>query len=226
MVNQIILSFINEQKNRGYTAEQLRNSLIQQGYPSEEVNQAINISFGQVTTNNTYTASPKKHKKYWIIIGIIILVLIIGGYFFLNSQKDINSVKGNVNVDEENNSVKVTFSTGDLPKSECILSKDCPEGLECIQDRCTTVEDFYKDHVACCEEGMLIEGVSECDLAKKNTENVVSSCMQFECENCEGGVQSCVISQTNGFFSYCAECLSSFSCKEGFACEFGECVPE
>lgn len=227
MVDEGILNWINEQKKQGYTPEQLRYSLIQQGYPPQEVNEAINISFGQINLNDNYNPSQKKHKKYWIIIAVIVLGLVVGGYFFLHSQGYFHIVKGNVKIESDGDSTKVTLSTGsDISSSECTFSDDCPEGLECIQDKCTTIEDFYKNHVACCEEGMLIGGVPECDLARQNTNNVVYSCEQFICENCEKGVQSCVRSQTNGFFSYCAECLNRFSCKEGFNCEFGECVPK
>ena len=78
MVNRELLDWINQYKANGYSPDQLKSSLLQQGYPPQEVNQAINMSFSQKNTNN----SPKKHKKMkpiWIVLIVLGALFIVIG---------------------------------------------------------------------------------------------------------------------------------------------------
>ena len=92
MVNQQLVDWIKSEEAQGYTPQQLSNSLIQQGYNPNEVNEAINIAS---QPNQQVNPSSEPIKKSFnllpiIIIGIVVVGLIGGGIFFFTSQDNNN----------------------------------------------------------------------------------------------------------------------------------------
>jgi len=90
MVNQQIIDWIKSEESQGYTPQQLYNSLIQQGYNPNEINEAIRIASQPNEQKYPSTEPIKKPLNIlpFIIIGIVVVGLISGGIFFFTSQKD------------------------------------------------------------------------------------------------------------------------------------------
>ena len=91
MVNQQLINYIKTEEAQGYTPQQLRNSLIQQGYNAQEVDEAIsyanqkNTYPQQQTTNKPMSsgASGIKRRNPFLIILFSIITLGIYGIFWL-----------------------------------------------------------------------------------------------------------------------------------------------
>jgi len=226
MVNQELINWIKGQQREGHNLKQIADYLIRQGYNQNDVEQAINIASNQNVQNNVPSETKPKNHLLIIIVSVVVLCLICGGIFFLIHKDSFDNSKVNikVNLNQDNTSKKVTVSTSSVPNKGCTFSSDCSGGLYCLEGVCTTIDDFFTNHVACCEEGMLVGGVSECDLVKQHTERI-ESCSQFPCKNCEKETQVCVSSNNDNIFvAYCSECLNRFDCKTGFICDKGRCV--
>ena len=90
MVNQQLIDWIKSEEAQGYTPQQLYNSLIQQGYNPNEVNEAIKIA-SQPNQQTSQSSEPVK-KSFnllpFMIIGVVVIGLIGGGIFFFTSQND------------------------------------------------------------------------------------------------------------------------------------------
>ena len=119
MVNQQLIDWIKSEEAQGYTPQQLYNSLIQQGYNPNEVNEAIKIAS---QPNQQVSQSSKPIKKSFnflpiIIIGVIAIGLIGGGIFFFTSQDD------NADSDAEVNSNDVLTDKETEQESEQLVEE-------------------------------------------------------------------------------------------------------
>lgn len=90
MVNQQLINYIKTEEAQGYTPQQLRNALIQQGYNSQEVDEAIryanqrNIYPTQQTSKPTSSsASGIKRRNPFLIILFSIITFGIYSIFWL-----------------------------------------------------------------------------------------------------------------------------------------------
>lgn len=89
MVNQQLIDWIKSEEAQGYTPQQLYNSLTQQGYNPNDVNEAINIASRQNQQINQSSETIKKlNLLHIIIIGVVVIGLIGGGIFLFTSQDD------------------------------------------------------------------------------------------------------------------------------------------
>ena len=89
MVNQQLIDWIKSEEAQGYTLQQLYNSLIQQGYDANEVNEAMRSVYQQSQKTRPSSEPIKKPFNFLpvIIIGVIIVGLAGGGIFFFTSQE-------------------------------------------------------------------------------------------------------------------------------------------
>lgn len=100
MGKQQLIDWIKSQEAQGYTEQQLYNSLIQQGYNPNEVNEAIKIT-SQSNQQKDQTSKPSKSSNLvlFVIIGVITLGLIGGGIFLFISQNDKDNSDGITNLE-------------------------------------------------------------------------------------------------------------------------------
>jgi hypothetical protein len=99
MVNQQLINYIKTEEAQGYTPQQLRSYLIQQGYNTQDVDEALNYA----NVKNIYPQPQSNFKKAPIqnsaakerpvaITVIAILYFISGGFSLINSI--INLIRG------------------------------------------------------------------------------------------------------------------------------------
>jgi len=84
MISQELINWIIQEKEKGYTSEQLYESLVQNNYDSKEAIELLKIAFKSVDQSEEVIQPLKSKKKYvWkIILG---LFLILVGYYIANS---------------------------------------------------------------------------------------------------------------------------------------------
>jgi hypothetical protein len=99
MVNQQLINYIKTEEAQGYTPQQLRNYLIQQGYNPSEVDEAINYAnarniyqFSQPTQQFQTSQNVSSKERPVAITIIAILYFISGGFTLINSI--INLIRG------------------------------------------------------------------------------------------------------------------------------------
>jgi len=139
----ILVKYLKDGKQKGFSAEQLKQTLVEQGYSLEEINKAIDISEGKAIAE-----IPKKHNILVFIVGGVLILILIGVLIFVNVRK--YSIKTEDKFDESS-FLKDPFSSQgkiieDLPlptkeddpfAGSTILTKDIndPESLvEVIED--------------------------------------------------------------------------------------------
>jgi len=99
MINQVIVDYIKSCLSKGFTSEQIKQSLLAQGWPYSIINESIALATPTTLSNlSKPEVSEKSSKKfsYLLIIGIIIAVVIIGGVlsFFIFSGKESPKTSG------------------------------------------------------------------------------------------------------------------------------------
>jgi hypothetical protein len=94
MVNQQLVEWVRSYTAQGYTIQQLYDSLVQQGYSSNDANEAIK-SAQQISQT---TKISRKGLKFLpiLIAGIIFLIIVVGGVFafflrFNSENVDLNA---------------------------------------------------------------------------------------------------------------------------------------
>jgi len=113
MFDPKLISWINNEKLKGYNDQQIYSTLIQQGYLPNDANGAIKFVH-QLSSNVSKSTLPiKKSINHSNLISIIFVILIIiGGLFFLNSQNDAEEFKMNLNSKD----VEISFKPGLSPE--------------------------------------------------------------------------------------------------------------
>lgn len=89
---------------------------------------------------------------------------------------------------------------------KCVVIQQCGSEADlCWAGRCWTKDELYAEF-------------TKCDNMKCST----------PCENCAGSTESCITAASGptSMFFICADCFRSDSCKEGYKCEVGRCVPK
>ena len=92
---QNLVDYIKQQLSQGYLITQIRQALINYGYPAYQVDQAISLAYRtqqqqqiqpqQLQTQTPQTVVHTTHSSKGLII-IIILLAVIGGSFFSYSN--------------------------------------------------------------------------------------------------------------------------------------------
>jgi hypothetical protein len=103
VVNQQIVDWIKSQEAQGYDPQQLYSYLIQQGYNSAEVNDALNF-IAQPSRPMSQQAQPiKPHTNILpiLIISLVVIVVVGGGFYFM-SQNNKETSNPNLNLNNEN----------------------------------------------------------------------------------------------------------------------------
>lgn len=161
MVSQKVMDWVKQKFAEGYTSQQIKDSLVKEGYTVEEINEAMNSDIKSGSQVNT-VSSPKKSNKVLLIIIVVIVAIVLicaGLYLFVlkdntteiinsTSQKDVNLVDANgntlgqmhvdVNVDMQvttetgYDDFKVKFNSCQQAKSEYKLSDTIIYYLEII----------------------------------------------------------------------------------------------
>ena len=93
---------------------------------------------------------------------------------------------------------------------ECLYLSDCPPGTgHCFDGECISEEELY-------------EKFEQCD---PSTEECTQTC-----ENCIKGDYKCIVTGASTDdvvveYHICVECISEYSCEEGYRCVHYHCVP-
>lgn len=85
MVNSGLVAYLRNGLNQGYRVEVLRNYLLNQGYPQQEVDTAITA---------LYQGEQPNKNKFFVLVGVMVCLLFLAGgitYFF--SQQDASPVQ-------------------------------------------------------------------------------------------------------------------------------------
>lgn len=90
----------------------------------------------------------------------------------------------------------------------CVFSSECPEDRDlCFEKECSTLDEVFEKYTDC---------GSEIDF----------NCSE-SCEGCKDGKFSCLTILNGDYdFKICADCATSYSCKEGYECDNHKCVPK
>jgi len=94
MIDKNLVNYIQQNLNKGYDINSIKNTLINQGYPSQNVNDTIN--YIQSNEQTPQQASTRQSSKKWIFILMpIILVAIVAAIFvFIGSDSNSGLVEG------------------------------------------------------------------------------------------------------------------------------------
>ncbi|TRZ77896.1 hypothetical protein D4R87_01885 [bacterium] len=212
MVNQQIVAWIKENEIQGFTHEQLYNSLVQQGYNTDEISEAFNQV---VQSTNPVNQIKKIINKFSIVafgVGAIVVSIIIIGWLVFSS--------------------KSCFNNGDCNDKSFCKDTTCIE-KECMYDTfgivgCSNANEFCFNYM--CKTSADI--ANEFPLCSTNND-----CNQ-ECQNCKKGKTKCLkIMPTNSDgqelqeTAICVECNSwpenlsdDSACKDGYICENFKCI--
>jgi len=91
MVNEQLLGWVQNGKAQGYTLEQLKSALLQQGYQLEEINQILVMVYPEnqaASVGKTVVKTPIRILPY-IIGGIgLIIILQIGMFFYFSKNAE------------------------------------------------------------------------------------------------------------------------------------------
>ena len=127
-VNRLV-DYVKEYKNKGYSLDRIKNSLIQQGYPLQEIDEAINVS-----NKNTIINIPKKNI---IAIASLIILFILTFFIYLSSlPPNAPYIKEMPILEEENLDSNCTT----LNEMECARNPLCRGGYgpsACTGNICT-----------------------------------------------------------------------------------------
>lgn len=86
----VLVKYLKDGKEKGFNVEQLKDSLIKQGYSLDDINKAIGAFEGEVEVKPEIKAEiPKRHNILVFIIGGILLLILIGVLIFMNVEKEI-----------------------------------------------------------------------------------------------------------------------------------------
>jgi hypothetical protein len=86
MIDPQMQDWIKSEEVQGYTPDQLRSSLINQGFNPSDVDEALNASSSKEAKISFFA----KYKWVFIIIGGIIILILLSGLFFVrNSFKNL-----------------------------------------------------------------------------------------------------------------------------------------
>ncbi|MFW6450235.1 MAG: DUF4234 domain-containing protein [Nanoarchaeota archaeon] len=94
MLGQQIVNYIQEQEKNGYTAEQIRNVLIQNGYNEQQVDETLNYVHQQASQTNQpgQTGGIKKRNIVLVYIFMFITFGIYHIYWLVSTKNEINSL--------------------------------------------------------------------------------------------------------------------------------------
>lgn len=132
MVNQQIIDWIKSQESWGYTTQQIRSYLIQQGHDLKEIDEALNLvspSSEKINQPIQPIKSPIKILPF-LIIGVVFLAVIGGGIFYFisknNKELSDSDLNSNNNILNEEISTEIT-NNSTLPQepSEVELDINC-----------------------------------------------------------------------------------------------------
>jgi len=91
MVNSQLANWVRNQIAQGYTTKQIYDSLVRQGYNSQDINEAINFSSSSIKPLNQ---QPKQNIGLYLIVCTVIILVISGSifyYFFFNKNLEGNN---------------------------------------------------------------------------------------------------------------------------------------
>ena len=141
MVNPQIVNWIKQQESQGYSPQQLYNSLIQQGYNPNEVNEAIRIASQSSLQVNQYSEPTKKPTTFLpiLIIAVVVIALIGGGiYWFVSQDKNSNSEIIHRSVDRTDNLTDIEGNkVGEINtkiEADIEVKSDCG-GMDCFKQK-------------------------------------------------------------------------------------------
>jgi len=148
-----MIYWIKSQEARGYSPQQIYNSLIQQGYNPNEVNDAIRIASQPSLSANQYTEAIKKPISLipFIIIGIVVIALIGGGVLYLTTHNNKETSKPNNNSLNKavlkNTTAPLILPPAPIPElTEVKLDINCdafPDKLDsCTKYKCQFIHPF------------------------------------------------------------------------------------
>ena len=148
MVNQQLIDWIKSEEAQGYTPQQLYNSLIQQGYNQNEVNEAIRIASQPSQQINQSSEPTKKSFNFLpiLIIGIVVIGLIGGGIFFFTSQNE--RIGSDTKINSENMLTnKKTGQTPEIDQSDKQAQEEEPpetelSGCDAFPNKLDSCESF------------------------------------------------------------------------------------
>ncbi|MEM0473554.1 MAG: hypothetical protein QXF88_02435 [Candidatus Aenigmatarchaeota archaeon] len=107
MVDQRLVEYIKAELYRGLTPAQIKQTLVENGWPVYEINEAFNLINNpkpeEKTTSNSLKTEQVKEKSNTVIIILVVGVLIVGGVFgFVLFSDSIPFIKPNKIIDCQN----------------------------------------------------------------------------------------------------------------------------
>lgn len=214
MIDNKLISYIEQNLNKGYSASAIQNALVNQGYPVQNVLDTINYVQGNnQNTPKTATQSQSSSKKTSLILIPIILIIVIGLsiFLFMNffpkslseeefSQGTNFDLKENkevkFNLDEEAHTIKVD-SINDNKVSLTIQSNPIKVDLKIGEEKKFDLnnDDFYDIKI---KLNNIIDGVPDLYVKKIHESKCVENWNCGNWSECtEQGTQTRTCTDTN-----------------------------
>lgn len=144
MIDQNLVSYINESLNQGSTRSDIENVLLEKGWKKEMIDEGFNtIDQKSATSSPTIAFNDRKStsRKLLIIVGgiVIVLALILGSYKLSTRQSSIasdQSITGKIKtlVDNSNQKTKLDRFSGKLEKAEDCSATEVDGGCYIVVD--------------------------------------------------------------------------------------------
>ncbi len=146
MTNQQLLDYIKQQLQQGVSREQIKSSLMTNGWQSQDIEEGFAFSDASNSSDGSNIISGQAPSKLWKVLAVSLLgVLLVGGGIYFASQKLFKSEQ-NPNTKQTSEEVVSPTPAKEAPIE--IIALDCKQDFDCFIQASQNCELAKVDYTA------------------------------------------------------------------------------